>query len=136
MDAVLDTNSTGAINFIETFPARLSQLNAKYLPLHLFLGGAHPVDLFQSQILMIGFTPNSASQLVLQGSVFGPLKCCVQIDTLGRDCLAEDKGFSSVLALAGSTSGPLYLPLPSKFQSYYRLISTKILAMRVTISRS
>ena len=31
------------------------------------------------------------SQLVLQGSVFGPLKCCVQIDTLGRDCLAQDK---------------------------------------------
>ena len=32
------------------------------------------------------------NQLVLQGSVFGPLKCCVQIDTLGRDRLAEDKG--------------------------------------------
>jgi hypothetical protein len=31
------------------------------------------------------------SQLVLQGSVFGPIKCCVQIDTLGRDCLAQDK---------------------------------------------
>ena len=33
----------------------------------------------------------SLSKLVLQGSVFGPIKCCVQIDTLGRDCLAEDK---------------------------------------------
>ena len=32
------------------------------------------------------------SQLVLQGSVFGPIKCSVQMDTLGRDCLAEDKG--------------------------------------------
>ena len=31
------------------------------------------------------------SDLVLQGSVFGPIKCCVQIDTLGRDCLAQDK---------------------------------------------
>ena len=39
--------------------------------------------------------------------------------------LATDAVSSSVLALAGSTSGPLYLPLPSKFQSYYRLISTK-----------
>ena len=33
-DAVLETNSTGAIQFIETFPARLCQLNAKYLPLN------------------------------------------------------------------------------------------------------
>ena len=32
------------------------------------------------------------AQLVLQGSVFGPIKCCVQIDTIGRDCLAQDKG--------------------------------------------
>ena len=31
------------------------------------------------------------SELVLQGSVLGPIKCCVQIDTLGRDCLAQDK---------------------------------------------
>ena len=30
-------------------------------------------------------------KLLLQGSVFRPIKCCVQIDTLGRDCLAEDK---------------------------------------------
>ena len=32
-DAVLDTNSTGTIKYIETFPARLCQLNSKYLPL-------------------------------------------------------------------------------------------------------
>ena len=31
------------------------------------------------------------SELVLQGSVLGPIKCCVQIHTLGRDCLAQDK---------------------------------------------
>ena len=32
--ALLDTNSTGPIKIIETFPARLCQLNAKQLPLH------------------------------------------------------------------------------------------------------
>ena len=30
-------------------------------------------------------------ETVLQDSVFGPIKCCVQIDKLGRDCLAEGK---------------------------------------------
>ena len=31
-------------------------------------------------------------RIVLQGSVFGPLKCSVQVDTLGRDCLQRDVG--------------------------------------------
>ena len=31
-------------------------------------------------------------RVVLQGSVFGPLKCSVQVDTLGRDCLSRDVG--------------------------------------------
>lgn len=29
---------------------------------------------------------------IMQGSVFGPLKCAVQVDTLGRDTLIEDYG--------------------------------------------
>ena len=29
---------------------------------------------------------------MLQGSVFGPLKCSVQIDTIGRDCLSRNVG--------------------------------------------
>ena len=29
---------------------------------------------------------------IQQGSVFGPLKCSGQIDTIGRDCLIEDEG--------------------------------------------
>ena len=32
------------------------------------------------------------NRIVLQGSVFGPLKCSVQVDTLGRDCLSRDVG--------------------------------------------
>ena len=31
-------------------------------------------------------------RIVLQGSVFGPIKCSVQVDTLGRDCLSRDVG--------------------------------------------
>ena len=31
-------------------------------------------------------------EIIQQGSVFGPLKCSVQIDTIGRDCLIEDEG--------------------------------------------
>ena len=31
-------------------------------------------------------------RLVMQGSVFGPIKCSVQMDTLGRDCLANGDG--------------------------------------------
>ena len=34
----------------------------------------------------------SLSEIVLQGSVFGSLKCCVQCDTLGRDCLSDIEG--------------------------------------------
>ena len=30
------------------------------------------------------------SQLVLQGSVFGPINCWCQIDTIERDCLEQD----------------------------------------------
>ena len=32
------------------------------------------------------------NRIVLQGSVFGPLKCSIQVDTLGRDCLKRDVG--------------------------------------------
>ena len=32
------------------------------------------------------------NRIVLQGSVFGPLKFSVQVDTLGRDCLSRDVG--------------------------------------------
>ena len=32
------------------------------------------------------------NQIVLQGSVFGPIKCSVQVDTLGRDCLTRNVG--------------------------------------------
>ena len=45
-------------------------------------------------------------RLVLQGSVFGPIKCSIQIDTLGRDsmiqnsCLYLYKGLINVTALA------------------------------------
>ena len=28
----------------------------------------------------------------MQGSVFGPIKCSIQMDTLGRDCLANGDG--------------------------------------------
>ena len=31
-------------------------------------------------------------KLVLQGSVFGPIKCSVQIDTLGRESLIQNSG--------------------------------------------
>ena len=31
-------------------------------------------------------------KIVMQGSVFGPIKCSIQIDTLGRDCLANGEG--------------------------------------------
>ena len=34
----------------------------------------------------------SLNRIVLQGSVFGPLKCSIQVDTLGRDCLKRDVG--------------------------------------------
>ena len=30
-------------------------------------------------------------EIIQQGSVFGPLKCSVQIDTIGRDCIIEDE---------------------------------------------
>ena len=30
--------------------------------------------------------------VIMQGSVFGSLKCCIQIDSLGRDCLSEEEG--------------------------------------------
>ena len=29
---------------------------------------------------------------ILQGSVFAPIKCCIQIDSLGRDCYTTDEG--------------------------------------------
>ena len=32
------------------------------------------------------------NRVVLQGSVFGPIKCSVQMDTLGRDCLKSGNG--------------------------------------------
>ena len=32
------------------------------------------------------------NKVVLQGSVFGPIKCAVQIDTFGRDCLSDGEG--------------------------------------------
>ena len=32
------------------------------------------------------------NRIVMQGSVFGPIKCSVQMDTLGRDCLANGDG--------------------------------------------
>ena len=31
-------------------------------------------------------------EIIQQGSVFGPLKCSVLIDTIGRDCLIDDEG--------------------------------------------
>ena len=34
----------------------------------------------------------SLQRIILQGSVFGPLKCSVQVDTLGRDCLKRGVG--------------------------------------------
>ena len=34
----------------------------------------------------------SLPRIVLQGSVFGPLKCSVRIDTIGRDCLSRNVG--------------------------------------------
>ena len=34
--------------------------------------------------------PFTLSDIVMQGSVFGSLKCTVQVDTLGRDCLSSE----------------------------------------------
>ena len=31
------------------------------------------------------------SQIVLQGDVFGPLECTVQVDSFGKECLQQDK---------------------------------------------
>ena len=31
-------------------------------------------------------------KLIIQGGVFSPIKCTVQIDTLGRDCLKYNEG--------------------------------------------
>ena len=32
------------------------------------------------------------NKIVMQGTVFAPIKCSIQIDTLGRDCLANSEG--------------------------------------------
>ena len=32
------------------------------------------------------------NKIIMQGTVFAPLKCSIQIDTLGRDCLANGDG--------------------------------------------
>ena len=32
------------------------------------------------------------NNIVMQGTVFGPIKCSVQMDTFGRDCLANGDG--------------------------------------------
>ena len=29
---------------------------------------------------------------IIQGSVFGPIQCAIQVDTLGRDCYVEENG--------------------------------------------
>jgi hypothetical protein len=39
--------------------------------------------------------PFNLKKSVLQGSVFGPIKCSVQMDTLGRDCLQTGDGIYS-----------------------------------------
>jgi hypothetical protein len=39
--------------------------------------------------------PFNLKKSVLQGSVFGPIKCSVQIDTHGRDCLSSGDGVYS-----------------------------------------
>ena len=41
-------------------------------------------------------------ELIMQGSVFGPIKATVQIDTLGRDCMKHNQGlfkYKSVLSI-------------------------------------
>ena len=37
----------------------------------------------------------SLKRIVLQGSVFSPIKCSVQVDSLGKSCLARDVGVYS-----------------------------------------
>ena len=34
----------------------------------------------------------SPQKIIMQGSVFSPIKCTVQIDTLGRDCQEFNQG--------------------------------------------
>ena len=36
--------------------------------------------------------PFKLNKTVLQGSVFAPIKCAIQMDTLGRDCLTNGDG--------------------------------------------
>ena len=39
-----------------------------------------------------GLTPReTVNKIVLQGEIFGPLQCSVQVDTLGKECLQENK---------------------------------------------
>ena len=39
-----------------------------------------------------GLTPRvNIDQIVLQGEVFGPLQCSVQVDTFAKECLEENK---------------------------------------------
>ena len=45
----------------------------------------------------IGITPQfKLNQIILQGSVLGPLKCSVQMDSLGRDSLSEDSEYNGL----------------------------------------
>ena len=37
--------------------------------------------------------PFTINERVLQGSVFGSIKCSVQVETLGREHLSDDSGF-------------------------------------------
>ena len=30
-------------------------------------------------------------KIILQGDVFGPTECCVSVDTIGQECLTQDK---------------------------------------------
>ena len=41
-------------------------------------------------------------ELIMQGSVFGPIKSTIQVDTLGRDCIKHNQGlfkYKSVLSI-------------------------------------
>ena len=45
-------------------------------------------------------------KIILQGSVLGPIKCSIQLDTLGRDCLKDASDQNTVYLYKGSVEIP------------------------------